>query len=66
MIGQDLGEQLLHVIVRAATNNWRDAFDFHPDFATEIDLAFHTANVARSYLKRKDKMPLFSALISRF
>ena len=42
MIGQDLSEQLLNVMVASASDDGSDEFDFDADFPIDIDLAFHT------------------------
>ena len=66
MVGQDLSEQFLHVVVGSSTDDGSNAFDFDSDLAIEIDLAFHTTKISRSTLQRKEKIRSFSALISGF
>lgn len=53
MIAQDLSEQFLHVAVASASYDGSDEFDLDADFATWIDLAFHTWNIALSLSERK-------------
>ena len=58
MIGQDLSEQLLNVVIASASDDRRDKFDFDSNFAIDIDLAFHTS-VYRAVLKAQGKTKMF-------
>ena len=42
VIGQDLGEQFLNVVVGPASDDRSDEFDFDSDLSICVDLALHT------------------------
>ena len=53
MIGQDLSEQFLNVVVGSASDDGSHEFDLDADFPIDIDLAFHTLNIAQDQPERK-------------
>ena len=42
VIGQDLSDEFLNVVVGSASNDGGDKLDFDADFPIVIDFAFHT------------------------
>ena len=61
VVGQDLSEEFLNVVVCPASDDGSNEFDFDADFSIEIDFAFHT-QVYRAVLKAQVESPFCLSL----
>lgn len=66
MIGQDLSEQFLNVVVASASDDGSHEFDLDADFPIDIDLAFHTLNIAHRAESASENRELFAVIVVNY
>ncbi len=48
LVGEDVCQELLDILVVATADDWNDDFDLDSDFAMGIDACFHTRTLQHS------------------
>ena len=64
MVGQDLSEKSLNIVVASGSDDGSYEFDFDADFAVWIDFAFHTPSIAHEAQSARKSESLFALFCS--